>query len=118
LQSNGIVKVEEFGLEMIVNVTRVEVDEEVLYLYMGNSKVGVQTRAKLYGIQFGPNANDHEIAGVADVVVLAAGIDVAASVDPGGIFVAVVEGNEIEIGVDKPNVPKGEGSQSMADVVI
>jgi len=103
-----------FEVEMIVSARRVEVNGE------GLSCVGV-VRIKgrwYYSVQMGLIDHGNGIAGDEAVP---AGSDAIAYVDPvavavvNGRAVAVVEGNE-RVAVDKPNVPKDVGSQSMADV--
>jgi hypothetical protein len=113
LQSNEIVMAVGFEVEMTVSARRVEVNGEGLLC------VGVvRIRGRwYYSVQLGLTDHGNGIAG--DEVV-PAGSDAIACVDPVAAAavderaVAVVEENEM-VAVDKPNVPKGVGSQSMAD---
>jgi hypothetical protein len=113
LQSNEIVMAVGFEVEMTVSARRVEVNGEGLLC------VGVvRIRGRwYYSVQLG--LTDHE-NGIAGGGVVPAGNDAIACVDPVAVAVvneravAVVEENE-RVAVDKPNVPKDVGSQSMAD---
>ena len=113
MQSNEIVMAVGFEVEMTVSARRVEVNGEGLLC------VGVvRIRGRwYYSVQLG--LTDHE-NGIAGGGVVPAGNDAIACVDPVAVAVvneravAVVEENE-RVAVDKPNVPKDVGSQSMAD---
>jgi hypothetical protein len=105
--------VEESELGMIVsNVTRVEVNEGVLLCTGGWPDD--QTKVRWYDTVDGivPKVvlviQGEVVEGIADVGVAAAAVV--------AVFAAAADGNGIEI--DMPNVPKGVGSQSMADGVI
>jgi len=113
LQSNEIVMAVGSEVEMIVNERRVEADEEELLC------VGVvRIRGRWYcSVQLSLTDHGNEIAGDG---VVPAGSDAVVCVDP--VAVAVVNGRAVavveesgKIAVDKPNVPKDIGSQSMVD---
>lgn len=120
LPSNGIVKAQGFELVMIVDEMRVEVDEGE-QLCKANSWTDVQTREKQSdNVQY-YESTDHKVIGavgalpaadtVAIVFVGPARIIVAGAT----IVVVAVVGNAIEVVIDKTNVPRDVGSQSMAD---
>jgi hypothetical protein len=117
--SSGIVKAEGSELGMIVNETRGEVNEEEQSC-RAKSWADVQTREKQSdNVQY--ESTGHEVIGLAVGAPPVAGTVAIAFVGPAGIIVAgatiavAVGGNAIEVVIDKTNVPRDVGSQSMAD---